>query len=153
MAGGCGKCCGAYLFFSYAGATVVYLILGIFANTGNISLLMEHCRKEGDTITLKEKEDVKQRTYLQYYSACGLSLILSIILYIFCMAGSSQKETKRMNYQDINLDMKTAQGPLLDDSSFLKTSSFNKDQALFQDLGLHAVNTIDSKKGMTENEI
>ena len=52
--------CITFLFFSYASASIIYLILGAFAASGNAALLMEHCHKNGtNEIERSELEGVK----------------------------------------------------------------------------------------------
>ena len=67
-------CCATYLFFSYISGTIVYLVLAIFATTGNITLLVEHYKYETGNNTEKivtdiERVNVKSRTFSQYYMA------------------------------------------------------------------------------------
>ena len=90
-------CCATYLFFSYISGTIVYLVLAIFATTGNIILLVEHYKYETGNNTEKivtdiERVNVKSRTFSQYYMACGISLVLSIILYIFLIREKKEKK-------------------------------------------------------------
>ena len=78
--------CITFLFFSYASASIIYLILGAFAASGNAALLMEHChRNETNAIEPSELEGVKSRTIGQYFLAAGISVIISVLLYIFCI--------------------------------------------------------------------
>ena len=102
-------CCATYLFFSYISGTIVYLVLAIFATTGNITLLVEHYKYETGNNTEKivtdiERVNVKSRTFSQYYMACGISLVLSIILYIFLIREKKEKkviinETKSQDFE------------------------------------------------------
>ena len=102
-------CCATYLFFSYISGTIVYLVLAIFATTGNITLLVEHYKYETGNNTEKivtdiERVNVKSRTLSQYYMACGISLVLSIILYIFLIREKKEKkviinETKSQDFE------------------------------------------------------
>ena len=102
-------CCATYLFFSYISGTIVYLVLAIFATTGNITLLVEHYKYETGNNTEKivtdiERVNVKSRTLSQYYMACGISLVLSIFLYIFLIREKKEKkviinETKSQDFE------------------------------------------------------
>ena len=102
-------CCATYLFFSYISGTIVYLVLAIFATTGNITLLVEHYKYETGNNTEKivtdiERVNLKSRTFSQYYMACGISLVLSIILYIFLIREKKEKkviinETKSQDFE------------------------------------------------------
>ena len=97
-------CCVTYLFFSYASATIIYLILGIFASSGNHVLLIEHYQYVNNTeLTEHEQRSVRKRTSLQFYFAFVLSLLSSLILYIFCMR---EKKDKSKIDQSQALDMK-----------------------------------------------
>ena len=78
--------CITFLFFSYSSASIIYLILGAFAASGNAALLMEHYhRNETNAIEPSELEGVKSRTIGQYFLAAGISVIISVLLYIFCI--------------------------------------------------------------------
>ena len=102
-------CCATCLFFSYISGTIVYLVLAIFATTGNITLLVEHYKYETGNNTEKivtdiERVNVKSRTFSQYYMVCGISLVLSIILYIFLIREKKEKkviinETKSQDFE------------------------------------------------------
>ena len=79
-------CCVTYLFFSYAAASVIYLIIGIFATTGNIAVLAENFIKVNDSyIDPEEKKQVKSRTLAQYFLASGISVIIAILLFFLCI--------------------------------------------------------------------
>ena len=90
--GSCKNCCAMYLFFSYAAASVIYLIIAIFASTGNVAVLMEHMKEENDA----EKNAVKKRTYRQYYLGAATSLIIAVVLFIFCIW--KKNKVKRETY-------------------------------------------------------
>ena len=88
------NCCVYYLFFSYSAAAVIYLIIGSFAASGNVAVLTEHLRTDkcdtgrNDTvecITSEEKDNVKGRTSAQYFLASGISLGISLPLFLFCI--------------------------------------------------------------------
>ena len=79
-------CCVTYLFFSYAAASVIYLILGIFAATGNIEVLSKNLIKVNDSyVEEDEKKNVKSRTLAQFFFASGISVVIAILLFIFCI--------------------------------------------------------------------
>ena len=79
-------CCVTYLFFSYAAASVIYLIIGIFAATGNIAVLAENFIKVNDSyIDPDEKKAVKPRTLSQYFLASGISVVIAILLFFLCI--------------------------------------------------------------------
>ena len=107
------NCCVYYLFYSYAAASLIYLIIGIFAATGNVAVLMEHV-KLNDTNQLEEEERgaVKSRTLAQYFLASAIAVITSLLLYIFCLIGKSKgtpntyqeqikEDTNKSNINDI----------------------------------------------------
>ena len=79
------NCCVYFLFISYAAATIIYLIIGALAASGNAAVLMEHCKITNNTITQEEKESVKKRTYSQYFLASGFTLVISALLFFLCI--------------------------------------------------------------------
>ena len=79
------NCCVYFLFLSYAAATIIYLIIGALAASGNAAVLMEHCKTTNNTITQEEKESVKKRTYSQYFLASGFTLVISALLFFLCI--------------------------------------------------------------------
>ena len=79
------NCCITFLFYSYAAASIIYLIIGAFAASGNAAVLMEHCKTTNNTITQEEKESVKKRTYSQYFLASGFTLVISALLFFLCI--------------------------------------------------------------------
>ena len=85
--------CFNYLLFSYISATIIYFILGLFASTGNVALLVEHYQLNSTKTGLKEGEldNVKQRTYSQYYLGASISLVISIVLLIFFLRDQKKK--------------------------------------------------------------
>lgn len=97
------NCCVTYLFFSYSAASIIYLIVGLFAATGNVAVLIEHL-KMNDTNGLdeSEKEDVKSRTLSQYFLASAIAVIISLLLYIFLFV--RKKKGYSNIYQDQNND-------------------------------------------------
>ena len=148
MEGACAKCCGTYLFLTYASGTIVFLLLAIFANAGNVALLMEHCHKDGDIISEEEKGNVQKRTYLQYYFACAISLILSIILYVFCISGNTKIDNKQGYYQEIHLDLKNEQNITPQDTNKMPIELAQEKTGS----AINSGNSLDSR-GMGENEI
>ena len=53
----------SFLFYSYVAATIVYLIFGIFASTGNAALLIEHYRinSTNQEVENGDEKDVKNK--------------------------------------------------------------------------------------------
>ena len=162
-------CCVTYLFFSYASATIIYLILGIFASSGNVALLIEHYQfVNNDELTEDERKNVRKRTSLQFYFAFTLSLILSLALYIFCMRGKKDKskidqsqslDMKNKPYQPIILN--APQKNIMNDGNdiFQRNSSDNGNDFIPRNSSdneiIQSINTISGKDvlGMGENEI
>ena len=100
--------CVTYLFYSYISATLVYFILAIFASSGNLALLVKHYHKDGDTDDIEndEQSDVKSRTAGQYFLASGITLILSIALFILCFRDKNKNQNEYFNQTiSLNLDM------------------------------------------------
>ena len=58
--------CTGFLFYSYTAATIIYLIFGSFAASGNIALLTEHYHANGTGSVLDDIEHVKSRTTTQF---------------------------------------------------------------------------------------
>ena len=96
--------CVNFLFYSYAAATVIYLILGAFAASGNAALLIEHYHlNDTNFVEDDEKKGVKSRTLAQYFLASAITVGISLVLYIFCI---NEKVKKGYNniYQDQNIE-------------------------------------------------
>ena len=162
-------CCVTYLFFSYASATIIYLILGIFASSGNVALLIEHYQYvNNNELPEKEREIVRKRTSLQFYLAFTLSLLLSLTLYILCMG---EKKDKPKIDQSIPLDIKNKpyqpiilnapQKNIMNDGNdiFQRNSNDNGNDFIPRNSSdneiIQSINTISDKNalGMGENEI
>ena len=78
------NCCVTFLFYSYAAASIIYLMIGAFAASGNAAILIEHYKfNENNTLTEEEKKGVKSRTLTQYFFASGTTIVITILLYIF----------------------------------------------------------------------
>ena len=150
--------CVSFLFYSYVSGTVVYFLLAIFASTGNLPLLMEHYKynETNNTLIEGDEKNVKGRTLAQYFLASGLTLVISFVLYIFCMREKPQD--KGLFNQTISLDMRpdnnilnqpendTIKGPIeLARPDFIQTDNNNNIQTI------NSVNSMSS--GMGENEI
>ena len=146
--------CVNYLFLSYAAATVIYLILAIFASTGNVALLVEHYQlNENKTdIMPNEPVDVKSRTYSQYYLGSALSLVVSILLFIFFIRGKDDEASESFNktislesfdIQQQNNMNQTDTGTMNELAQPMESNSDNNN--------IQTINTISS--GMGENEI
>ena len=78
------NCCVTFLFCSYAAASIIYLMIGAFAASGNAAILIEHYKfNENNTLTEEEKKGVKSRTLTQYFFASGTTIVITVLLYIF----------------------------------------------------------------------
>ena len=161
-------CCVTYLFFSYASATIIYLILGIFASSGNLALLIEHYQYvNNDELTEVERKSVRKRTSLQFYFAFTLSLLTSLTLYILCMG---EKKDKSKIDQSLSLDMKNKPyQPIIlnvpqknimnDGNDFQRNINDNGNDFIPRNSSdneiIQSINTISGKDvlGMGENEI
>ena len=96
--------CVTFLFYSYAAATVIYLILGAFAASGNAALLIEHYHlNDTNSVDDSEKSDVKSRTLAQYFLSSAITAIISSVLFIFCIMKSEKKGYSNI-YQDQNIE-------------------------------------------------
>ena len=152
--------CVSFLFYTYVSGTIIYFLLAIFASTGNLPLLMEHYKYDSVNNALIEDDEknVKSRTLSQYFLGSFLTLVISVVLYIFCIREKPQD--KGLFTQTISLDMhqdnnilnqpenETIRGPIelaRPDSIQNENDNNNKIQAI------NTVNTLDS--GMGENEI
>ena len=96
--------CVNFLFYSYSAATVIYLILGAFAASGNAALLIEHYHlNDTNAVQENEKKDVKSRTLAQYFLSSAITVAISLVLYIFCI---NEKVKKGYNniYPDQNIE-------------------------------------------------
>ena len=143
-----GVCIG-FLFYSYTAATIIYLILGSFAASGNIALLTEHYHANGTGSVLDDIEHVKSRTTTQYFVAAAACLILSVALYVFCMReGYKPLEEKKIT-RSISLDMKEPQS-----NNIINNQNNNieiPDQKTEEDNKLNTINTV-SSTGMGEKD-
>ena len=140
--------CATYLFFSYVSATIIYFILGIFASTDNVVLLVEHYRLNStNQLEEDERNKVKMRTLLQYYLAYGLSLILSIFIYFFCIR--KKTEEKKPISKTLSFDLKNQpyQPIILNQPEEEIKTNNDLDN---ENNNLQSINTI---RGMGENEI
>ena len=96
--------CVTFLFYSYAAATVIYLILGAFAASGNAALLIEHYHlNDTNSVDDSEKSNVKSRTLAQYFLSSAITAIISSVLFIFCIMKSEKKGYNNI-YQDQNIE-------------------------------------------------
>ena len=78
------NCCITFLFYSYAAASIIYLMIGAFAASGNAAILTEHYKfDENNKITEEERKGVKSRTLAQYFFASAVTVIITVLLYIF----------------------------------------------------------------------
>ena len=161
-------CCVTYLFFSYASATIIYLILGIFASSGNVALLIEHYQfVNNDELTEDERKNVRKRTSLQFYFAFTLSLLTSLTLYILCMGEKKDKskidqsqalDMKNKPYQPIILNV-PQKNIMNDGNDFQRNINDNGNDFIPRNSSdneiIQSINTISGKDvlGMGENEI
>ncbi len=144
--------CVSFLFYSYAFGTIVYLIFGIFASTGNAPLLIEHyLLNNNQGLEENEENNVKGRTLAQYFFAASLTLVISIVLFIFCMR--EKEEKKEPLTQTISLDIR----PENDILNQPENDNINRPIELAQPpeeiQTINTVGSISSEKGMGENEI
>ena len=141
--------CTGFLFYSYTAATLLYLIFGSFAASGNIALLTEHYHANGTGSVLDDIEHVKSRTTTQYFVAAAACLILSVALYVFCMReGYKPLEEKKIT-RSISLDMKEPQS-----NNIINNQNNNieiPDQKTEEDNKLNTINTV-SSTGMGEKD-
>ena len=141
--------CTGFLFYSYTAATIIYLIFGSFAASGNIALLTEHYHANGTGSVLDDIEHVKSRTTTQYFVAAAACLILSVALYVFCMReGYKPLEEKKIT-RSISLDMKEPQT-----NNIINNQNNNieiPDQKTEEDNKLNTINTV-SSTGMGEKD-
>ena len=141
--------CTGFLFYSYTAATIIYLIFGSFAASGNIALLTEHYHANGTGSVLDDIEHVKSRTTTQYFVAAAACLILSVALYVFCMReGYKPLEEKKIT-RSISLDMKEPQS-----NNIINNQNNNieiPDQKTEEDNKLNTINTV-SSTGMGEKD-
>ena len=141
--------CTGFLFYSYTAATIIYLIFGSFAASGNIALLTEHYHANGTGSVFDDIEHVKSRTTTQYFVAAAACLILSVALYVFCMReGYKPLEEKKIT-RSISLDMKEPQS-----NNIINNQNNNieiPDQKTEEDNKLNTINTV-SSTGMGEKD-
>ena len=141
--------CTGFLFYSYTAATIIYLIFGSFAASGNIALLTEHYHANGTGSVLDDIEHVKSRTTTQYFVAAAACLILSVALYVFCMReGYKPLEEKKIT-RSISLEMKEPQS-----NNIINNQNNNieiPDQKTEEDNKLNTINTVAST-GMGEKD-
>ena len=145
--------CVSFLFYSYVAATIVYLIFGIFASTGNAALLIEHYRinSTNQEVENGDEKDVKSRTIGQYFFGSALTLIISILLYIFFIR--KKEETKEPFTQTISMDMHTENNILNQPENTSPLPGLELTQPTEEIKTINTVGSIDSGKGMTEKEI
>ena len=141
--------CTGFLFYSYTATTIIYIIFGSFAASGNIALLTEHYHANGTGSVFDDIEHVKSRTTTQYFVAAAACLILSVALYVFCMReGYKPLEEKKIT-RSISLDMKEPQT-----NNIINNQNNNieiPDQKTEEDNKLNTINTV-SSTGMGEKD-
>ena len=154
--------CINFLFYSYASATVIYLILGLFASSGNIPLLMDNYRYNSSNQELEEGEpsNVKNRTLGQYFLASGLTLGISIALYYFYFRDKKENEAQIINQNlniinDDNLIIQEKKEeivlPLKDD--IINKPIINNNNNIIDDEKENIINTDSVPEGMSEKNI
>ena len=141
--------CTGFLFYSYVAATVIYLILGSFAASGNIALLTEHYHHMSNSADeennmKKEIENVKGRTTTQYFVASGVCLLLSVTLFFLCMREGNKPEEEKKITRSISLDMKEAQPNNIINNQTNNIEIPNEDG---EDNKLNTINTVSSGMG------
>ena len=100
------NCCITFLFYSYAAASIIYLIIGAFAASGNAAVLTEHYKKnDNNTVDEDEIKAVKSRTLAQYFLASGMTVIISVILYIFFIIRGEKGYSSINQIQNIDNDL------------------------------------------------
>ena len=140
--------CSGFLFYSYTAATIIYLIFGSFAASGNIALLTEHYHLNDSGSPLDDIENVKSRTTAQYYVAAAACLLISFALYIFCMREGYKPIEEKKITRSISLDMKESQP-----NNIINNQNNNIEipaQEHEEDNKLNTINTVSS--GMSEKD-
>ena len=142
--------CTGFLFYSYTAATIIYLILGSFAASGNIALLTEHylSNKNGNGIDKEDINNVKERTTIQYFVASAFCLLISLALFVFCMREGYKPIEEKKITRSISLDMKEPQS-----NNIINNQNNNieiPDQKTEEDNKLNTINTVSS--GMSEKD-
>ena len=142
--------CFNYLLFSYISATIIYFILGLFASTGNVALLVEHYQLNSTKTGLKEGEldNVQQRTYSQYYLGASISLVISIVLLIFFLRDQKKNTEPLFQTSTINFHQEP---DILNQHDNANNGPIELAQPSSDSNIIHTINTISS--GMGENEI
>ena len=145
--------CVSFLFYSYFSATIVYLLFGIFASTGNGPLLMEHYKLNSQSEVDGDENHVKTRTLRQYFLASSLTLVLTIVLYIFFMR--EKEEVKEPFNQTISLDMHQENNILNrpDNDNVDRPSELAQPTGTTEIKTINTVSSLEGEKGMGENEI
>ena len=143
--------CLNYLLFSYISATIIYLILGLFASTGNVALLVEHYQLNSTKTGLKDGEldNVQKRTYSQYFLGASISFVLSIVLFIFFLR--DQKKNAEPLFQTSTIDLRQ-EPDILNQHDNANNGPIELGQPISSDTNaIHTINSVSS--GMGENEI
>ncbi len=150
------NCCVTYLFFSYAAATIIYFIIGVFATTGNIALLVEHYKHSNASyVDEEEKNDVKSRTLGQYYLSSGLAALISVFLFLFCIIKKPKGYSDIIQDQNINKKDNIMQIEEDDDDHNINNSQSGS-MPIEMAIGAKIINESDSnteESGMKENII
>ena len=149
--------CVSFLFYSYASATIIYLILAIMASTGNQPLLMEHYHyNEKNEVIEGDEKEVKLRTLREYFLGASLTLVISVLLFIFFMR--EKKQDKGLFNQIINIespqDINIVNQPENVELSQPQPQPSSSSGLITDDNNIQAINTVNTiGSGMGENEI
>ena len=147
--GFCGKCCAMYCFFSYAAATVVYLIIAIFAWTGNSYILVEHMKSNNES----EKKDVKSRTIKEYFLGAGISFMIAMVLFLFAILKIQSKNKKNTYMPSLQkITQQDEPGMINDNNTNImnnRTESMPIEMAIDKNKSIND-NEFGSEKGMKE---
>ena len=99
------KCCSTYLFLTYISGTIIFLLFGILAITGNPVLIMEHyIYDDNQEVTAEEKKAVKSRVYSQYFFSSFLCLIFSLAIFLIFLRDKRKPTSETIDtFFDSNL--------------------------------------------------
>ena len=90
--------CSTCIFLTYVSGTFVFLVLGIFAATGNKALLMEnYIYDENRALKNEERSRVKGRATWQYFLSSIFSLAISIAVFIIFLRNKGKPTSETIN--------------------------------------------------------
>ena len=145
--------CIIFILFLFCCNNSIFIIWH-FASTGNGPLLIEHYKLNSTSEVDGDEKDVKKRTYSQYFFASSLTLVLTVVLYIFCMR--EQEKVKEPFTQTISLDIAQENNILNQPENDNINRPIEMAQPNNSSEQIHTINTVSSlvkEKGMGENEI